>query len=607
MQRRSALTAAALAALALALSGVALASDGPRTPADAGRVEAFLTTKDLKTTLARQPDLRLTADMPAAKEDIAVDAAQKGQELTAGFGVAMTDSSAKLLHDGLPGAASQEAMNSLFSRLHGLGLTFLRIPIAGSDYVVGQPYSYDDQPPGGSDPALAQFSIERDRAYVLPAIREALALARGRMTVMANPWTPPAWMKTDDSLITTTGPVGQLRPEYYGAYADYLVKSLQAYRDAGVKVDYLGVQNEPLTPLLVIAGIPESYLDGPSEGRLIASYVAPALRAAGLKPGILAYDDGYERSESFIPGVMALAANDVAGFAYHCYFSDPASIGVEAGLYPGKAALETECSSYLSGVEPQQMTIRNLRAGAQGIQLWNAALDQKGGPKIGNGCKGITGPHAGLDCIAPITVNTNTHTFSRSSDYWALAHFSRFIRPGARRIASTTPSDCKTTPASGWDCGLEDVAFQNPDGSRVLVATANDGRAHAFTVSVDGRRFSATIPNGGTETFVWNNRPPSITSARVRKLATRRRHPRVRYTLSDDALMRITVTRRRGRHYRRVLSLTPDGTKGRNLQRLPRRRNGHRLRPGRYRVLLSAIDPATGDRSRTVRRSYLLR
>lgn len=498
-------------ALALTASAVAFASVGSATSSGASRVAEFLTTKDLKTTLARQPDLHLDASTPAAAEDITVDPRQMGQELTAGFGVAMTDSSAKLLRDELSAAASQDAMNTLFSSLYGLGLTFLRIPIAGSDYVVGKPYSYDDQPPGGSDPTLAQFSITYDRPYVLPAIREALALAGGRMTVMANPWTPPAWMKTDDTLITTTGPAGQLEPRYYGAYADYLVKFLQAYRDAGVNVDYLGVQNEPLTPLLFVAGIPESYLDGPSEGRLIASYVAPALRAAGLKPGILAYDDGYERSETFIPGVMALAAGDVAGFAYHCYFSDPMSIGVESALYPGKAALETECSSKLSDIDPQQMAIRNLRAGAQGIQLWNAALDQHGGPKIGNGCKGITGPYAGIDCIAPITVNTDTHTFSLTGDYWALAHFSRFIRPGAHRIASTTPSDCRTTPASGWNCGLEDVAFQNTDGSRVLVATANDGQAHTFSVTVDGRRFTATIPDGGTETFVWNDTgsPPS--------------------------------------------------------------------------------------------------
>lgn len=575
--------------------------------APAGRVAAFLTTKDLKTTLARQPDLHFDASTSAAGEDIAVDPTQKGQEITAGFGVAMTDTSAKLLHDDLPAVVSHDAMSKLFSRLDGLGLTFLRIPIAGSDYVVGKPYSYDEQPPGGSDPTLKRFSIDHDRAYVLPAIREALALAGGRMTVMANPWTPPAWMKTDDTLVTTTGPLGQLEPQYYGAYANYLVRFLQAYRDAGVKVDYLGVQNEPLTPLLLVAGIPESYLDGPSEGRLIASYVAPALKAAGLKPGILAYDDGYERSEIYIPAVMALAAGEVAGFAYHCYLSDPMSIGIESGLYPGKAQLETECSSKLSDVEPQQMTIRNLRAGAQGIQLWNAALDQRGGPKIGNGCKGITGPYAGIDCIAPLTVNTRTHTFSFTSDYWALAHFSRFIRPGAHRIASTTPSDCRTSPVSGWDCGLEDVAFENPDGSLVLVATANDGKTHTFTVTVDGRRFTTTIPDGGTETFVWNDTAPAITSATVRHVVSRRSRPTLRYELTDDAKVTVTVKRAIGRGWRRLLTLEADGAKGANTLRLPRTADGRLLRAGRYRLGVVARSPVTGDQSDPVRRSYLLR
>src|SRR5206468_2598146 len=113
-------------------------------------------------------------------------------ELTAGFGVAMTDTSAKLLREDLPAAASRDAMASLFSRLHGLGLTFLRIPIGGSDYVVGRPYSYDDQASGSTDPSLSHFSIDHDRADILPAIRQALTLANGHMTVMANPWTPPA-------------------------------------------------------------------------------------------------------------------------------------------------------------------------------------------------------------------------------------------------------------------------------------------------------------------------------------------------------------------------------------------------------------------------------
>src|SRR5436305_10661134 len=118
------------------------------------------------------------------------------------------------------------------------------------------------------------------------------------MTTMANPWSPPAWMKTDDRLVSY-GPDGTLLPQYYPQYASYLIKSLQAYRAAGIAVQYLGVQNEPYTPLLLVSGIPNSFLSGVDEGRLIHDYVAPALRRAGLVAGILGYDDGFQRSESF--------------------------------------------------------------------------------------------------------------------------------------------------------------------------------------------------------------------------------------------------------------------------------------------------------------------
>jgi glucosylceramidase len=476
----------------------------PRASATtADEVAVYLTSGDLKTMLARQPDLTFTGSPAPSGETIAVDPSTTGQNLTAGFGVAMTDTSAFLLQNSLPEQLREEAMRKLFSPTDGIGLSFLRLGIGGTDYVIGQPASLDDQPPGGSDPSLSQFSIEHDRQYIVPAVKQALA-ANPAMKVMANPWTPPAWMKTDDSLVTTTGPLGRLKPEYYPAFANYLVTFLQAYRSEGIPVDYLGVQNEPLTPLLLIAGIPESFLDPTQEGTFIHDYLTPALAGVGLSPRVLAYDDGFQRSELYIPEVMRHAGDQVAGFAYHCYMSDPSSIAVENHAYPGKEQLVTECSSKLSNVDPQQMIIRSLRAGANGVQLWNAALDQHGGPKIGNGCKGIVPPFAGQDCIAPVTVDADQHTYTLTSDYWALAHFSRFIKPGAHRIASTTPTSCPTTPASGYTCGLEDVAFENSDGSRVLVATAHDGAAHTFTITESGRNFTYTLPDGGTATFVWH-------------------------------------------------------------------------------------------------------
>jgi glucosylceramidase len=476
------------------------------------RVAVYLTTANLKRRLSRQPDLRFRRETPSGPGLIRVNPATSYQTLTAGFGVAMTDTAAWVLDRKLPARRRDQAMRLLFSRRHGIGLSFLRVPIGGSDYVVHSPYTYDDMPPGQTDPRLAHFSLDHDRPYIIPMIRRVLALNRA-ITIMANPWTPPAWMKTDDKLVTTTGPLGQLKPQDYGVYARYLVRFLKGYRAAGIPVKFLGVQNEPLTPLLFVARIPESYLSPQDEGRLIHSYVAPALRRAGLRQEILAYDDGYERDMAYVPAVMAVARHDVGGVAYHCYLSDPSAASIEHAHYPDKPAFETECSSRLSNLYPAQEAIRSLRNWAQGIQLWNAALDQGLGPKVGDGCRGITPPWRGKNCIAPVIVNTRTHRFRLTSDYWALAQFSKFIQLGARRIYSTTPSTCFDSPAGGYDCGLEDVAFRNPDGSHVVVATAHDGRAHTAIVSEGGTAFTYRIPSGSTVTFVW---PAAPTAAEKR-------------------------------------------------------------------------------------------
>lgn len=488
--------------LALTALVVACAAPASAAAATTTHVAVYLTTADLKQTLGPQRELTFRPGVPPGSDRITVDPLTRYQALATGFGVAMTDTSAYLLDRQLPPRARDQVMRRLFSPTAGIGLSFLRIPIGGSDYVVGSPYTYDDMPPGRSDPTLARFSLAHDRGYVIPMIRRGLAL-NPRMSIMANPWTPPAWMKTDDKLVTTTGPGGTLYPQDYAVYARYLVKFLQGYQAAGIHVNFLGVQNEPLTPLLLVAGIPESYLSAQDEGILIHNEVAPALRQAGLRQKIVAYDDGFFRDQAYVPPVMSIAGADIGGLAYHCYLSDPSSMGLEHSRYPQDLELETECSSYLSNVYPAQMAIRSLRNWGQGIQLWNAALDQHNGPKMGNGCKGITPPWQGQDCIAPVIVNTATHHYSFSSDYWALGQFSKFIRLGAKRIASTTPSSCTDTPAGGYNCGLEDVAFRNPDGSQVVVATAHDGQPHTAIVTEGGRSFSYTVPDGATVTFVW--------------------------------------------------------------------------------------------------------
>ncbi len=429
-------------------------------------------------------------------------------------------------------------------------------------------------------------------------IREVMAL-NPRLSIMANPWTPPAWMKTDDQLITTTGPAGQLYPQDYGVYAQYLVKFLQAYQAAGVPIQYLGVQNEPLTPLLFVSGIPESFLSPQDEGNLIHNYVAPALSQAGLSSKILAYDDHFETDLAYIPPVMAEAGGDVAGFAYHCYFSDPSSMRAIHSQYPQQLLLETECSSKLSNIYPEQMAIRVLRNGAQGVQLWNAALNQAGGPKIGNGCQGITGPWAGQPCIAPVTVNSTTHTYALTSDYWALAQFSKFIQLGAVRIDSSDPSSCTTSPTGGWNCGLEDVAFRNPDGSQVIVATAHDGHPHLATIAENGQSVSYNVPDGAIVTFVVPAPKPAISNLRFPRQARVHAVLRASFDLNEPARVRAgleRVTSRARTIDRRIVS----ADEGANSLVFAGFRIRTQLTPGRYRLLLTAVN-AGGDTSAPVR------
>jgi len=480
---------------------------GDVPPAD--HVAVYLTTHDLAQTLARQPDLVFSeGDMAAAGATIAVDPAQTFQTLSAGFGVALTDTSAWLLQVVLPPAMRDRAMADLFSPTDGIGLTYLRVGLGGTDYNVAEtPYTYDDLPAGETDPQLAHFSIDHDRAYIIPAVQQALRL-NPDIVMTTSPWSPPAWMKTDGQLVPKT-PLSTLKRDAFEPWAQYFVRFVKEYEAAGIHFDHVSIQNEPLNPVLVpLAGrdgfIPGLLLPPTDAIELITNHLAPAFRANAIDSKITIWDFFWEVDASYIPLVMAGAGGDVGALAYHCYLSDPRIMDVYATLY-GLPQYETECSSKLSNVEPAQMTIRALNHSAEGIQLWNAALDPDGGPKFGGGCRGQPGTSfAGDECTAPIVVDPATGTYTRDADFWALAHFSKFIKRGAHRIAASGLQSCGTSPATRpGDCGLEGTAFENPDGSRVLVLTSNDGSEAQFTMTEGGRSVRYAVPDRAIATLVW--------------------------------------------------------------------------------------------------------
>jgi len=465
--------------LAATLIGLALttgcAAVRPAAPAGA---EMWLTTADEAQKLAPQP-LVQPVGAAVGNEAVTIDTSQRFQRMH-GFGAAMTDASAELLSR-LPEDKRRATMEELFSRKNGgLGLSFTRLTVGASDFSRTH-YSYDDSPGNAPDPLLRRFSIEPARQYVLPRVREALAI-NPELKVMISPWSPPAWMKTTHSLIQ-----GQLLPQYYPAFANYLARTVEAFGREGVPVAMLTIQNEPDFE-------PDSYpgmrVNPPERAKIISGYVGPALRARGLATQILDYDHNWDKPELPL-AVLAdpVARAYIAGVAWHCYNGDvPAQTPVH-DAYPDKDAWETECSggewspkyAEVLAWMTDKLIIGASNNWSRGSLLWNLALDPAHGPHNG-GCD---------DCRGVITIDPATGAITRNVEYYVLGHASRYVLPGAFRVATEHGE------------GIESAAFLNPDGSRVAILhrTTGDG---PITIALEGRRFTVPLAIGSVATLRWS-------------------------------------------------------------------------------------------------------
>jgi glucosylceramidase len=492
-------TAAALTVAAVP-SAAASSGDGSHSPA----AHVWVTSPDRSELLHDRGTVPFTT-AATSQLTITVDPSRTYQTVD-GFGASITDSSAAVLYR-LDAAARERAMRSLFDPGQGIGVSALRQPIGSSDFTDEPHYTYDDVPAGQTDFALEHFSIAHDQTQILPLLRRAKAL-NPRLTVVATPWSPPAWMKTNDSLIG-----GRLKddPRIYAAYARYFVKFVQAYRAAGVPVDYLTLQNEPQNRR------PNAYpgMDLPvrQEVKLIEA-VGPALRAAGLRTKILAYDHNWathpgdiastppgESPETDYPYEVldSSAAKWVAGTAYHCYFGDPSAQTALHDAHPDKGIWFTECSGSHGPTDPpakffrdtltfhaRNITIGTTRNWAKSAIAWNLVLDASGGPHNG-GCD---------TCTGVLTLETDG-TVSTNAEYYTIGHLSKFVKPGAVRIASTSFG------TTGWNGQIMDVAFRNPDGSTALVVHNENDDPRTFAVAVGGQSFDYTLPGGALATFTW--------------------------------------------------------------------------------------------------------
>jgi glucosylceramidase len=479
-----------LLAAAIAGGAAAHAATPPPAASRAPAVKVIQTSHDLRQALTPVGQLRFSAGQPSGVAVVHVADSARYQRIV-GVGAAMTDTSAWLLYTQVPGSVFRQTMDRLFGP-RGIHIGFIRVPMGASDFSAeGYPYTYDDIPVPGTDPGLQHFAIGHDRPYILPALRAALKL-NPTAQIIATPWTPPRFMKTNDNFDNTNNGASLL-PSMYGPLANYFVKFLRSYADAKVPVAAITPQNEPGQG----TWYPGLNLPASDEATFIAGYLAPALRAARLKTAIFGFDSSWS-NPAYPAGLLgSSAASALKGIAYHCYTGTPTTMSALHRQAPALAEWVTECTTQIHPKWfPAELEIASLRNWASAVNLWNLALDPLGGP--------VQAPNtACMGCTGLVTVDERTHQVSFNNGYYQLGQLSKFIKPGAVRIYSN--HFVQYSPA-GPGPGLDDVAFRNPDGTDGLLAYNNSSAPARFAVVWHNKSFSYTLPAGATATFVWDAR-----------------------------------------------------------------------------------------------------
>ncbi|MFH9427562.1 lectin [Streptomyces sp. NPDC017615] len=451
-------------------------------------VTAWLTTTDdsagrhVVRGLEPQTPFAFSAGTGGGGENITVDENTRYQTFTGG-GASFTDTAAWLMNSSgaLSQATRDATMRKLFSPTDGIGLSFLRNPMGASD-LARSGYTYDDVPAGQSDPSLAKFSLARDLADVLPLTRQARQL-NPNLTVMASPWTAPAWMKDSGSL---NG--GWLKAEDYGAYASYFVKYLQGWRDQGVPVSYVTAQNEPTC----CSGYPSMSWNAGGLAYFTKSELLPKLQQAGLSTKVLAHDWNWDTYDSYAAQTVDDAAvrshPNFGGIAWHGYGGDVNKQTSVHNQYPALDAFATEHSggTWIADQQREDLSdiINYTRNWAKSVTKWSLAVDQNMGPHNG-GCG---------TCTGLITVHNGdgrSGSVDYTVEYYDMGHLTKFVRPGAQRIASTASS------------AVPNVAWRNPDGSKALIAYNGATSAKQVTINWGAQHATYTLPARTSATFTW--------------------------------------------------------------------------------------------------------
>lgn len=364
-----------------------------------------------------------------------------------GFGGAFTESAGYTLSK-LSKEKQKEIAEAYFGE-SGIGYTLGRTHINSCDFSLGN-YAYVED---SQDNKLKTFSRERDQLYIVPFIRLAQQVSREEIEFLASPWSPPAFMKTNNEM----NHGGKLKEEYRKLWAEYICKYIMDCREDGIPINMITVQNEPEA----IQEWDSCCYSATEEMEFVRDYLGPVMKEQGLgEVKIYIWDHNkeimYERARDILQDEKA--AEYIAGVGFHWYTGDHfEAVSLVREQYPDKELLFTEgCVEYSRFMDSNDVykaemyahdILGNLNAGMNGYLDWNLVLDEKGGPN-----------HVNNFCAAPIMCDCNSGTYEKRLSYYYIGHFSKYIRVGAKKIAITKYTD-----------KIEVTAFQNPDGERVVV------------------------------------------------------------------------------------------------------------------------------------------
>ncbi len=454
---------------------LALGLAAPPSPAgEPGQVRVYRTARDTPDRLALQPPAALE---PLAQPDehdptVMVDPAKPFQTIE-GIGGALTDAAAETFAK-LPPERQRELLAAYFDKEKGIGYSLCRTHIHSCDFS-SESYAYVEKP---GDVALETFSIDHDRKAKLPFLRAAIEAASGQLKLFASPWSPPAWMKTNHDMLHG----GRLLPEYRDAWARYFVRFVEAYRAEGIPIWGLTVQNEPMA----VQTWESCIFTAEEERDFVRDHLGPTLAQAGLGGlRLMIWDHNrgvmYQRAKVVYDDPEA--SRYVWGTGFHWYTGDHfENVRLTHDAWPDKALLFTEgtpanyseenVAEWKWGEVYAEAMIRDFNDWAVGWTDWNVLLDERGGPN-----------HVGNFCLAPVHGDTRSGELTYLSSYWYIGHFSKFVRPGARRIACTSNDD-----------RLLATAFRNPDGGVVTAVLNQTETAIPVRVWQDGQAAQVDSP-----------------------------------------------------------------------------------------------------------------